>query len=128
MNIMRRSKRVLAILLSMALMLSMVMPIAFADDTAQTNEAETVQEDSGEATVAAEASQDGITVEEISLDEDEIEQSRAKLAASNINRRILISGLDNHGHSDIMIILCFFLLNIFSPYNETKGTALCFYQ
>ena len=128
MNIMRRGKRILTILLSLALILTMAIPVAFADDTAPVGDAETVQ-DEGVDTVEApaadsaqvideaaeeelvqeevDADQEAVTVEEISLDEEEIGQSKAKLAANNINRKILICGLDNGGRADLIIILCF---------------------
>ena len=121
----------MAILLSLALMLTMAIPAAFADDTAQATDAAAVQEESAETAeeiaedspqtmdeaadaeavaeeaAASEEDLNGITVEEISLDEAEIEQSKAKLAASNLGRKILIAGRDDGGRADIMIILCF---------------------
>ena len=131
MNNMKKCTRIFAILLSMALMLTMAVPIAFAEDTAQVSDAENVQvENTGEAEEYADPEQnidesvdkevvseepadeiqDSITVEEINLDEDspeEIKSKTAKMAASNINRKILIAGTDNGGRADLMIILCF---------------------
>ncbi|MBR4089707.1 MAG: LCP family protein, partial [Mogibacterium sp.] len=129
MNSMRRRTRILTILLSLVLMLTIAIPAAFADDNVKVSAQEAIQEEGAEvveesaadpaqnseeaigeeadAVEAAEEPQDNITVEEISLDEEEIMQSKAKLAASNINRKILIAGLDNGGRTDLMIILCF---------------------
>lgn len=117
----------MAILLSLALMLTMAIPVTFADDTAQASQAEAVQAESAEETEepavdpvqvadeaaeeapaqeeASEEAQGGITVEEISLDEEDLVQSRAKLA--NVNRAILVAGIDNGGRADIVLILCF---------------------
>ena len=130
---MRRSTRILAILLSLALMLTMAIPVAFADDTTQSADVEAITEESAEATeevaedfaqtteetAAAEVSSDGsvpeeaiegtadgISVEEISLDEDGIEEAQTDVI-KNAGRKILIAGMDNYGHTDLMIILCF---------------------
>lgn len=127
---MRRGKHIMAIILSMVLMLTMAAPITFADNTASDADAEVIQTESNETIEdpaedpamtaeeapdeeavaeeeAADEPQEAVTVDEISLDEEEIAQTKAKLAAGNINRKILITGLDNGGRADIMIVLCF---------------------
>ncbi len=107
-NTMKKSTRILAILLSLALMLTMTMPIAFADDTAQDSETGTILSEYPDADEeATEGSQNGLTVEELSLNEDEIEGAQTAVAASNINRSILIAGLDNGGRADLILVLCF---------------------
>ena len=146
---MKRSTQILSILLSLALMLTLAMPAAFAEDTVQEGDAEAVQaentvtaeeiaeepeqiiEETAEEPVKedavgqiAEESQDGITVEEISLDEDKIEESKAKVAKSNINRAILIAGLDNGGRTDLILVLCFTKENEAKVFTVARDTYM----